>query len=465
MSEKQRTIKAEFSLKGTGLHTGIETEITFKPAPADFGYKFIRTDLEEHPVIAALADNVVDTSRGTVLAVKDVKVSTVEHVLAALHALKIDNVAMEINGPEVPIMNGSAKPFVDALNQVGTDKLDAERKFYTIKEKIVFKDEEKGVEIVALPDDNLSLNVQIGFDSPFLRNQYAVLDTLDQFENDIADCRTFCFFREIEFLAKNNLIKGGDLDNAIVFVDHDVKEDEIDRIANLFNKPKIRVDKKGVLNNIDLKYDNEPARHKLLDLVGDLTLAGLPIKGKIIATHPGHSANVEFAKIIRSRIKKERGRPQPPKVDIYAEPVADIERIKTMLPHRYPFLLVDKIVELSQTSVVGVKNVTFNENFFMGHFPKESVMPGVLITEALAQCGGILVLNTVDNPEEYSTYFMSIDKFKFRRKVVPGDVLVFKMELMSPIRRGIAHMKAQAFVGETLAAEGELMAQIAKINI
>jgi UDP-3-O-[3-hydroxymyristoyl] N-acetylglucosamine deacetylase / 3-hydroxyacyl-[acyl-carrier-protein] dehydratase len=462
MSEKQRTIKAEFSMKGTGLHTGIETEITFKPAPADFGYKFIRIDLEGSPVIAAHTDNVVDTSRGTVLAVNDARVSTVEHVLAALAALKIDNVAMEINGPEVPIMNGSSRPFVDALIASGAAELEAERKFYVIKEKMVFKDEAKGVEIIALPDDNYSLNVQIGFDSPFLRNQYAVLDSLDQFADEISDCRTFCFFREIEFLANNNLIKGGDLDNAIVFVDHDVKEDEIDRIANLFNKPKIKVDKKGVLNNVDLKYDNEPARHKLLDLVGDLALAGLPIKGKIIATHPGHKANVEFAKIIRSQIKKERGRPQPPKVDLYAQPVADIERIKSILPHRYPFLLVDKIVLLTQTEVVGIKNVTFNENFFMGHFPKESVMPGVLITEALAQCGGILVLNTVEDPENYSTYFMSIDKFKFRKKVVPGDILVFKLELITPIRRGIAYMKAQAFVGDTLAAEGELMAQIAK---
>lgn len=462
MSEKQRTIKTEFSLKGTGLHTGVETEITFKPAPADFGYKFIRTDLEGSPVIAALADNVVDTSRGTVIAVKDAKVSTVEHVLAALHALHIDNVAMEITGPEVPIMNGSSRPFVDALLEAGVEELDAERKFYVIKEKIVYRDEAKGVEIIALPDDQLSLNVQIGFNSQFLRNQYAVLNNLDDFKTEIADCRTFCFFREIEFLAKNNLIKGGDLDNAIVFVDHDVKEDELDRIANIFNKPKIRVDKKGVLNNVDLKYDNEPARHKLLDLVGDLTLAGLPIKGKIIATHPGHAANVEFAKIIRAQIKKERGRPQPPKIDIYATPVADIEKIKSILPHRYPFLLVDKILLLSQTEVVGCKNVTFNENFFMGHFPKESVMPGVLIVEALAQCGGILVLNTVEDPENYSTYFMSIDNFKFRRKVVPGDILIFKLEIMSPIRRGIAHMKAQAFVGDSLAAEGELMAQIVK---
>jgi len=463
MAEKQKTLSGPVTLKGKGLHTGCDVELTINPADSDYGYKFVRVDLEDQPIIAALAENVVDTSRGTVIAKKDVKISTIEHLLSALYALGIDNAMMEVNGPEIPIMDGSAQPFVDAILKAGIKELDAERKYFEIKEKIEYINEEKGIEIIAYPDNDLSFDVKIGYDSPFLSNQFASLSNLQDFRDNIAASRTFCFFREIEMLAKSNLIKGGDLDNAIVIVDHDVSKEEIESVSKALNrKDTLEVAEQGVLNNIKLKFDNEPARHKLLDLVGDLALCGSFVKGKIIGSHPGHFGNTEFAKIIRGMVKKERSKPQPPKIDLYAKPAFDIEAIKKLLPHRFPFLLIDKIVHLSEKEVVGVKNVTINEPFFQGHFPEEAVMPGVLQLEAMGQCGGILALNSVPDPETYSTYFLGMDKVKYRKKVVPGDILVFRLRLINPIRRGIVQMKTEAFVGDDLVAEGELMAQIVK---
>lgn len=463
MSEQQKTIKEAFTFTGKGLHTGLETTLTVKPAPVDFGRKFCRIDLDDKPIIPALAENVVDTSRSTVVGLKDVKVSTIEHLMSALYAMGIDNALIEVTGPEVPILNGSSKPYIDEIKRVGIEEQDAPKNYFVVKEKMSYKDPETGVEIVAYPDDEFSIDVKVGYNSPFLKNQYATFASSGDYEKEVSPARTFCFFREIEFLAKNNLIKGGDIDNAIVIVDHDVNQEEIDRIADLFNHHDIKVDKKGILNNVELNFDNEPARHKLLDLIGDLALCGQQIKGRIIATHPGHKANTEFSKLIRQIIKKNKGKILPPAdVDIYSTPVVDSEGIKKRLPHRYPMLLVDKILKLTETQVVGVKNVTANEEFFNGHFPRQAVMPGVLQIEAMAQCGGILVLGTVPDPENYLTYFLTIDKVKFRDQVKPGDILLFNLELITPIRRGIANMRAQAFVGDKLVAEGELMAQIIK---
>ena len=465
MSDKQKTIKAPFSYTGKGLHTGIDITITVKPAVVDFGYKFKRIDLTPNVIVAAVAENVTEVTRGTVISSGKASISTIEHLLAALYANEIDNVEIELNGPEVPILDGSSKPWFDAIAQAGIEEQTEDKHYFIIKKKTVYTDETTGVQIIAYPDDNLSFDVKIGYDSPYLKNQYASLADLADFGKEIAGCRTFVFFREIEKLAKMNLIKGGDLSNAIVIVDHNVTQDEVNTIAELFGKEKIEIKSQGILNNIDLKFDNEPARHKLLDLIGDLSLCGTPIKGRIIATHPGHKANTDFAKILRTAIKKEKGKPVAPQIDIYAEPAIDIEGIKNLLPHRYPFLLVDKILKLTPTSIIGMKNVTFNENFFMGHFPKESVFPGVLQVEALAQCGGVLVLSQVPDPENYLTYFVSLKEVKWRRKVVPGDVLIFCLEFLSPFRRGIAHMKAIAFVGDQIACEGEMMAQIVKKQV
>ena len=461
MAEKQRTLVKEVIFSGKGLHTGKQTITKVLPAEVGYGIKFKRVDLENNPEIPALADYVVDTSRGTVIGVKDTTVSTIEHLLAALRALNIDNAIIEIDGPEVPILNGSSKPFYDALEAAGSVEQEGEREYFEITQKIEYLEPERGVEIIGYPCDTFKLDVKISYDSSILKNQFATLSDIESFGTEIAACRTFCFFREIEFLAKNNLIKGGDIDNAIVIVDTKVTQEEVDRIATLFNKKDVKIEKEGLLNNIELSFENEPARHKLLDLIGDLSLVGMPIKGHIIATIPGHKANTEFAKIIRKTIKSKRG-PQAPKIDLYGAPLYDINGIKKMLPHRYPFQLLDKIMYITENEVVGVKNVTNNEPFFQGHFPEEPVMPGVLHLEAMAQCGGMLALSTVENPELYSTYFLGMDKIKFRRKVIPGDVLVFRLKLISPIRRGIVHMECQAFVGEQLATEGELMAQIIK---
>lgn len=461
MADKQKTLLKKAVFSGIGLHTGQEVTVTLLPAGANVGIKFKRIDLEGEPVIPALAEKVVDTSRSTVIGVKSATVSTIEHLLAALSSLGIDNTLIEINGPEVPILKGNARLFVDGIIEAGIEEQDAERTYYTFTEKTTYTEKDRGVEIVAYPSDTFSLDIRISYDSPFLKNQYASLNSLEDFYTEISDCRTFCFFREIEPLAKNNLIKGGDLDNAIVIVDHDVKQEEIDNIATIFGKQDFKIEKQGILNNGALKFDNEPARHKLLDLIGDLMLVGKPIKGHIIATIPGHKANTEFAKIIRTDIKSKRG-PQAPDIDLYAEPVVDNIGIKEILPHRYPFQLVDKIMKISETEVIGVKNITANEPFFVGHFPQEPVMPGVLQMEAMAQCGGVLALYNVDEPEKWSTYFIGMDKIKFRKKVIPGDICVFRLTLISPIRRGIVHMLGQAFVGNQLASEGELMAQIIK---
>ncbi len=462
MAEKQRTISKPITLSGKGLHTGLDVVITFKPAPENHGYKFCRVDLPERPVIHALAEHVVDTSRGTTLEEGGVKVSTIEHVLAAFFGSQVDNALIEINGPEAPIMGGSAKKFVDAIKESGIVEQNDKRNYFVVHEKITFSDEEHGIDVIIYPDDHLSFNVLIDYNSPILGNQYAILDHLTDFEKEISMCRTFCFFHELETLAKQNLIKGGDLDNAIVILDRKVSQKELNRIADLFNKPHFDANSEGILNNVELHYPNEPARHKLLDLVGDMALIGQPIKGKIVATRPGHFANTQLAKRIRQEIKKIESKKSIPVYDPTVPPVMDIHQIRNTLPHRYPFLLVDKIIHMDDHSVVGIKNLTYNEHFFQGHFPEEPIMPGVLQIEAMAQVGGMLALHSLPDPENYTSYFVKIDKVKFKHKVIPGDTLVFKMELTDPIRRGIVSMFGQAFVGNTLVMEGELMAQIVK---
>jgi UDP-3-O-[3-hydroxymyristoyl] N-acetylglucosamine deacetylase/3-hydroxyacyl-[acyl-carrier-protein] dehydratase len=462
MSEKQRTLSKEISLAGKGLHTGINVTITFKPAPANHGYKFCRVDLPGKPVIDALAENVTETSRGTTLVQNNASVQTIEHVLAALHGLRIDNALIELNGPEAPIMGGSSRKFVEALIESGIVEQKEERNYFVVKQKIVYSDEEHGVDLIVYPDDHLSINVLIDYNSKILGNQYAILDTIDDFEAEISTSRTFVFFHELEPLFNAGLIKGGDLDNAVVILEKEVDQSEIDRISTLFHRPGITTHTAGILNNTELRFPNEPARHKLLDVVGDIALVGYPIKGKIVATRPGHFANTRLARIMRQEMKKALSKKDIPVYDPSLPPIFTLEDIRKRLPHRYPFLLVDKIISLDETSIVGIKNVTFNESFFQGHFPGEPVMPGVLMVEALAQTGGLLVLSTVEDPEKYSTYFLKIDKLKFKNKVVPGDTIILKMELTDLIRRGIVTMYGQAFVGNKLVLEGEMTAQIVK---
>jgi len=459
----QKTIKESVSLTGKGLHTGYEVQITFHPAPVNHGYMFKRTDLEGNPLIKPIADNVVETSRGTTLEQNGVQIHTIEHVLASLVGLELDNILMEFTGPEAPILDGSSIKYVEALNKVGFVEQEAEKNYYVIKERTVFRDEENNIEIVAYPDDHFSVDVMVDYNSKVLGNQYASYHPTHDFEKEIAPSRTFVFFHELELLLKHNLIKGGDLQNAIVILENEVSQDELDRMADLFNKPHVKV-KEGILNNVDLRFSNEPARHKLLDIMGDLALIGQPIKGKIVASRPGHYANTQLAKIIKENIKKEQSRIAIPKYDPTKKPLYDINQIKGLLPHRYPFLLIDKITEMDDKAVIGIKNVTMNENFFMGHFPNEPIMPGVLQVEAMAQIGGILALSKVEDPENYQTLFLKIDKVKFKRKVIPGDTIVFRLELLAPIRRGLVNMFGQAFVGEELAMEGELMAQVSKIT-
>jgi UDP-3-O-[3-hydroxymyristoyl] N-acetylglucosamine deacetylase/3-hydroxyacyl-[acyl-carrier-protein] dehydratase len=464
MADKQKTIQKAVSLKGKGLHSGIEVELTLKPAPENHGFIFQRTDVPEKPIIKALAENVTDTSRGTTLEENNSKVMTVEHCLAACAGMGLDNLLIEMTGPEAPILDGSSKMYIDAIKKAGIQEQEAEKIYFTPSEKVEYYDEEKGIHIIAYPDEHLTMNVLIDYNSKTLGNQYATLDDLSKFEEEIAPCRTFVFLHELEFLAKNNLIKGGDLDNAIVIMDRKVNQDELDRLALLFNKPKIKVKPEGVLNNIDLHFSNEPARHKLLDMVGDLSLIGMPFKGKIIAQRPGHHANTEFARILRQMAKKEKAKRNIPKYDPTQEPLLDIKQIESTLPHRYPFLLVDKIMSRDDKMVTGIKNVTMNEPFFQGHFPGDPIMPGVLQIEAMAQVGGLLVLNTVPDPENYITLFLRVDKVKFKRKVIPGDTLVMRMTLLEPMRRGIALMYGEGYVGDTLAIEGEMMAQIVKVK-
>jgi UDP-3-O-[3-hydroxymyristoyl] N-acetylglucosamine deacetylase/3-hydroxyacyl-[acyl-carrier-protein] dehydratase len=462
MSEKQRTLAKEISLTGKGLHTGINVTLTFKPAPPNHGYKFCRTDLPGKPLIDALADHVTDTSRGTTLVHNNASVSTIEHVLAALYGLRVDNALIELNGPEAPIMGGSSLKFVEAIKEVGIVDQKEDRNYFVVKQKITYSDEEHGVDLIVYPDDHLSINVLIDYNSRILGNQYAILDSIDDFERDICKSRTFVFFHELEPLFNMGLIKGGDLDNAIVILEKEVDQTEIDRIAKLFSRPGISTHVAGVLNNTDLRYPNEPARHKLLDIMGDIALVGHPVKGKIVATRPGHYANTRLAKIIRQEMKKAASKREIPVYDPSQPPVFTVDDIKKRLPHRFPFLFVDKIISLDESTIVGIKNITFNESFFQGHFPEEPVMPGVLLVEALAQTGGLLVLSTVEEPERYSTYFLKIDKLKFKQKVVPGDTVILKMELADVIRRGIVTMFGQAFVGNKLVLEGEMTAQIVK---
>lgn len=462
MSEKQRTLAKEISLTGKGLHTGINVTLTLKPAPANHGYKFCRTDLPGNPVIDALAENVSDTERGTTVVQNNASVATVEHVLAALYGLQVDNALIELNGPETPIMGGSSWKFVEAIKQAGIVELKEDRNYFVIKQKITYSEEEHGVDLIVYPDDHLSINVLIDYNSKILGNQYSILDTIADFEEKISRSRTFVFFHELEPLYRAGRIKGGDLDNAIVILEKEVEQAEIDRIAQLFNRPGINTHNAGVLNNTELRYPNEPARHKLLDIMGDIALVGHPIKGKIVATRPGHHANTRLARLIRQEMKKAASKKNIPVYDASQPPVYTIEDIKKKLPHRFPFLLVDKIISLDESTIVGIKNVTFNEAFFQGHFPEEPVMPGVLMVEALAQTGGLLVLSMVDEPEKYSTYFLKIDKLKFKHKVVPGDTLILKMELTDSMRRGIVSMYGQAFVGNNLAVEGEMTAQVIK---
>lgn len=464
MNVKQRTIKSAVSVSGVGLHTGQPVTMKFKPAPVNHGYKFMRTDIAGTPMIDADVDNVTDTSRGTTITQNGASVSTVEHVLAGLVGLEVDNILIELDGPETPIMDGSAMLFIEALEQVGFKEQEEDREYYNIPYNIHYSETDRKVEMVAMPLDDYRFTCMIDYNSPVLGSQHAAITTISEFKKEIASSRTFCFLHELEMLLENNLIKGGDLNNAIVVVDKNVSRDELKHLAVLFKREDIDVAKEGILNNIKLRHQNEPARHKLLDMIGDLALVGVPLKGHIMAARPGHAANVAFARKIKSQIKKERSKKH---VQIYnpnAAPVYDTVQVMAILPHRPPMLMIDKIIELSKSHVVGVKNVTMNEPYFVGHFPDSPVMPGVLQIEAMAQTGGILVLNTVPDPENYLTYLLKIENARFKEKVLPGDTLIFRCDLIAPIRRGIAQMKGVGMVGERTVVEAELMALISRVE-
>lgn len=458
---KQKTIKNEISLTGVGLHTGKEVTMTFKPAPVNNGFTFVRVDLQGQPVIEADANYVVNTQRGTNLEKLGVKIQTPEHVLAAVVGCDLDNIIIELNASELPIMDGSSKYFVEAIENAGIEEQDASRNVYVVKEVISFTDEATGSEILVMPSDEYQVTTMVDFGTKVLGTQNATLKSLSDFKQEIASSRTFSFLHELESLLEHGLIKGGDLNNAIVYVDKEISESTMENLKKAFGKEEISVKPNGVLDNLTLHYPNEAARHKLLDVIGDLSLIGVRIQGKIIANKPGHFVNTQFAKKLAKIIKIEQ-RNHVPTYDLNQEPLMDIHKIMAMLPHRPPFLLIDRIIEMSDRHVVGLKNVTMNENFFVGHFPEAPVMPGVLIVEAMAQTGGILVLSTVPDPENYLTYFMKIDNVKFKHKVLPGDTLIFKCELISPIRRGICHMQANAYANGKLVTEAELMAQIAR---
>ncbi len=457
---KQKTLKGSFSLFGKGLHTGLNLTVTFNPAPENHGIKIQRIDLDGQPIIDAVAERVTDTQRGTVLTQNAVRVSTVEHALAALYALGIDNCLIHVNGPEFPILDGSAAIFVDRIMQVGMVEQNAPKDYYIIRHKIEVKDEQSGSCITILPDENFSITVMCSFESKFINSQFASLDDMSHFAEEVAPARTFVFVRDIEPLLKANLIKGGDMENAIVIYEKQIPQEQLDKLADLLGVPHMDATKMGYIQPKPLSWENECTRHKLLDIVGDMALIGKPIKGRIIATRPGHTINNKFARLMRREIRKHEV--QAPIYNPNETPVMDNNRIRELLPHRYPMQLVDKVIELGASYIVGVKNVTSNEPFFQGHFPQEPVMPGVLMVEAMAQCGGLLVLNTLEEPERWSTYFMKIDDVKFRQKIVPGDTLLFRVELLQPVRHGVSSMKGYMFVGDHVVAEATFTAQIVK---
>jgi len=462
MTEKQRTIKKVTSVKGTGLHTGNEVTLTFNPAPAGHGLKFRRTDLEGQPIIEADVDNVVDTSRGTSLQQNGADINTCEHVLAAVRGMGLDNLIIDLTQSEPPIMDGSSKYFVEALMEAGDVEQDAEREYIEIDSNIVFTDDENKVELIAIPSDTFKVSVMINFETRVLGTQYALMENLSEFKEEISDSRTFVFLHELEYLLSNNLIKGGDLSNAIVFVNRVVSQDELDRLADLFHKPRVNVMQDGILNNLELHHRNEPARHKLLDVVGDLTLIGKPLKAHIIARRPGHAANVELGKLIKQHNNNKKKMSESISFDLSKEPLYDVNDIQRFIPHRPPFLFIDKILEMGKDYIVGMKNVTMNEPFFVGHFPGNPVMPGVIQVEAMAQTGGVLLLANVPDPEDYITLFLKIEDVKFRKVVSPGDTLIFHNVLTKPIRRGIGVMKGKAYVNGKVVMEGTMMASLVK---
>lgn len=461
---KQCTIEKSVSIAGVGLHTGAQVKLVFHPAPENHGYKFKRVDLEGQPVIPADVNQVVSTNRGTTLKSAAASISTTEHVLSALFGLGIDNVMMEVDGPEIPIMDGSALPFVQLLETAGVLEQEEEREYFEITEPLTYRDEATGAELMVVPASDFEVISMIDFNSAFLGQQYASFGSDTNYIKDIAPCRTFVFLHELELLYENNLIKGGDLNNAIVIADRPVSQESLDALAAKMGVERVTVNKEGVLNTVDLKFKNEPARHKLLDIIGDVSLLGKRIKGRIVATRPGHTVNVEFTRLLKRKYQEQRKLKGKPVYNPDEAPLFNTVKVAEWLPHRYPFLLIDKIIELSPSHVVGVKNVSFNESFFQGHFPGNPVMPGVLQIEAMAQTGGILALSTVDDPGNWDTYFLKIENAKFKHKVVPGDTVLIKMELMAPIRRGICQMYGTAYVGNKIVSEAELTAQIVKRN-